>query len=274
MPRRPRRHLTRVSILLTLLLAPGIAAPAETPEAPRGLRTIVLDPGHGGDDLGVVASSGLSERDVASEICRRIARIVSERLGTPRVVITHDREAALDLPGRTSLANGRKGDLLLSIHAAGSARASASGAHVWVMGSGLRVVELSERRLRPRARRLVTGIGAEGADADLRLTPWALAQDEFLPASRALAERISRELAPITGQAPVGELPLAVLGGARMPAVLVEVGHLTHAEDAEHLESDRYRESVAAALFRGFVGLVAPADAAAASPPDPAPDGE
>ena len=132
------------------------------------------------------------------------------------------------------------------------------------MSPGWRVVELSERRLRPRARGLVTGLSAPGTDTDLRLTPWAMAQQEFAPRSRALAESLARHLAEVAGNAPVGEMPLAVLAGARMPAALVEIGFLSGPEE-ERLSSDRYREAIAEALYRGIEGFAGPA----LPPPEP-----
>jgi N-acetylmuramoyl-L-alanine amidase len=233
-----------------------------------GLRTVVLDPGHGGEDLGNVSPAGVSERDVAADVCRRVSRIFSERLGTPRVVLTHDRDVAAGPSARTSLANGRKGDVLVSVHVAASVDADARGARVYAMSPRLRVVELAERRLRPRARALVSGAAGDGPEGDLRLTPWAMAQADRAAQSRALADRLSRELTAVTGEAPVRELPLGVLAGARMPAVLVEVGHLSHAAEEERLKSDRYREALAQAIYRGIVGFFYPGGVGEGGTPD------
>ncbi|MFN7971660.1 MAG: N-acetylmuramoyl-L-alanine amidase [Acidobacteriota bacterium] len=247
---RARRILAVLVVLPSCLMRP--CAAEEAPAAGgRSLRTIVLDAGHGDEDGGVAGPSGTLEKDITADVCRRVARIFSEQLGTQRVVITRDDEG--DVSNRTSLANGSKGNVFVSIHVASSVRADDRGARVYTMSPGLRVVELAERRLRPRARRTISG-GAE-APTDLRLTPWAIAQGEFLAGSAALASRLSAELAEVTGSAPVAELPIAVLSGARMPAVLVEVGFLSNPEEEDRLRSDRYRELLARAVFRGIVGF-------------------
>lgn len=251
-------------------------ATAEAAPAPRGLRTVILDPGHGGDDPGVTASSGLTESEIALDVCRRIHRIFEARLGTQRVVLTRGGDVNLSIASRVSTANGSKGDVLVSIHVAGSAREGAAGPRVYAMSSGLRIVELAERRLRPRARRLLQGqVDVEGG-SDLRLTPWALAQADFAGKSSSLAAAIGRELSSSTGkQAPVATLPLAVLAGARMPAVLVELGHLTNPGEADQLKSSGYRDRLAGAVFRGITSfalpgaLAAQGSAAAAPPADP-----
>lgn len=258
-PARTLRPSRRILFALAITLARGNPCHSEEPAvrsgeplpSSRSLRTVVLDPGHGGEDAGVTGPSGTMEKDIAADICRRTARIFGEQLGTQRVVITRDEEG--DVANRTSLANGSKGNVLVSIHVAFSCRPEEHGARVYTMSPGLRVVELAERRLRPRARRTVRGLTDE--PSDLRLTPWAMAQQEYLGPSQSLAARISAELASIAGTAPIASLPIAVLSGARMPAVLVEVGYLSNPEEEERLRSDRYRELLARAIFRGIVGF-------------------
>ena len=246
-----------------LLLAMAHLALAQEPavRAVSGLRTVILDPGHGGsDDPGVAGKSGISEADIAFDICRRIARNFEERLGTQRVVLTRARDGAPDIPTRTSIANGRKGDVLVSIHVGHGHETGPPGPRIYIMDQTLRVVELAERRLRPRARRLVTGEAPAAHETDLKLTPWTLAQQEWVPRSAALAMSIARELDEQSGsRPPITELPLALLAGARMPAVMIEVGDISQPEDEEALQSDRRREALAQAVFRAINSFGTPA---------------
>ena len=253
-PKVPRRGprsgrlggtLSGVVLLLALLL-PGVASG-------QSLRTVVLDPGHGGEDEGVTAD-GMTEAEITLDICQRVARTFEARLGIQRVVFTRRKGQSPPIAQRTSIANGAKGDVLVSIHVAHSPLASRSGVDVYVMSPDLRVVELAERRLRPRSMGPVTGVNR--TQGDVRLTPWALAQKELIPKSRSLGMAVARELSE--GAPTIRPLPLAVLAGARMPAVLVEIGYLSNPEEAAHLGKAAHRQRIAEAIFRGIVSFASP----------------
>lgn len=243
--------------------------PPPLPEVARGLRTVVVDPGHGGDDPGVTGPLGLTEAEIVLDVGRRLEKIFEARLGVQRIVLTRAGDANVGIASRISTANGSKGDVLVSLHVAGSVRPEAAGPRVYSMGAGLRIVELAERRLRPRARRLLAGqVEAEGS-TDLRLTPWALAQQEYAARSAGLAASVARELRESTGHdVPVSAQPLAILAGTRMPAVLVELGYLTNPEEEGLFKRGDHRGKLAGALFRGITSFALPGALAAQDRPE------
>lgn len=243
----PKPRAPAIRLVIAAMILSGTA------EA-QSLRTVVLDPGHGAEDLGVETSDGMNESEIAMDICRRIARTFEARLGIQRVVFTRRKGQNPPIGDRTSIANGAKGDVFVSVHVSHSPLASASGVRVYAMSPELRVVELAERRLRPRSFGPVTGEGR--VQGDVRLTPWALAQREIIPRSRALGVALARELPG--GEPRVTELPMAVLAGARMPAVLVEIGHAGNSEDAALLNKGSHRQRIAEAIFRGIVSFTSP----------------
>ena len=138
-PRRrpsPRRHRqpSRRSAQPSPAQPPATPAPAP-PGAPAppvlelplpgqttpSLRTIVIDPGHGGDDAGVVGAAGTKEKDVALAVARRLKSTIETRLGA-RVLLTRDDDRRVALDDRSALANNNKADLFLSLHANASFR--------------------------------------------------------------------------------------------------------------------------------------------------------
>jgi N-acetylmuramoyl-L-alanine amidase len=99
---------------------PPPAAPAVDPlPAPlpsTGVRTIVIDPGHGGDEAGARGAAGILEKDVTLAIARRLRTMIESRLGL-RVFLTRDDDRAMTLDDRAAYANSQRADVFISIHA-------------------------------------------------------------------------------------------------------------------------------------------------------------
>ncbi len=247
--------------------APGVSPPGvpkATAEALRGLRTIVIDPGHGGEETGAQGPAGALEKDIALQIARRLKALLVNNLGL-QVFMTRERDEFLDLDARTAIANNYKADLFLSIHANASRTRSAAGTEVYF---------LSYQASDEESRRVAQSEGGlpqlDSGTSDLALILWDMAQAEHLEGSSALASRIQEELA-LARSAPgrgVKQAPFRVLVGAAMPAVLVEVAFISNPEEEKLLVSDAFQNKVAAALLRGIAryrqerfGAAAPAQA-------------
>jgi len=113
---------------------PGTAiAPVPAPAAdPPGIRTIVIDPGHGGKESGAVGPGGLLEKDATLAIARRLATALERRLNT-RVVLTRTSDELVTLDSRTAIANQYKADLFLSIHLNASLIQGAHGSETYFL---------------------------------------------------------------------------------------------------------------------------------------------
>ena len=104
--------------------------PAIVPTAPS-LRTLVIDAGHGGDDLGAKGAGGTTEKDVTLAVARRLKGAVEARLGL-RVLMTRDDDRAVAVSDRTAMANNSKADMFISLHVNSSFRDAVAGATVYV----------------------------------------------------------------------------------------------------------------------------------------------
>jgi N-acetylmuramoyl-L-alanine amidase len=224
------------------------AAPPETAGAP-GIRTVVIDPGHGGGEVGAMGPGGTLEKDVTLAIARKLRAGLVNTLGL-QAFLTRDRDQELPLDDRAAYANNYKADLFVSIHANAS---RATGAH------GSEVYFLSYHATDDDSRRVASIEGeaaARGGPAggDLALILWDMAQTEHLEESSALASRLQEELAEVTGSQGRGvkQAPFRVLVGASMPAVLVEVAFISNSEEEKLLTSDAYQAKIASALARGI----------------------
>lgn len=227
------------------LLEPSPSAPPPDPlPEPRSSDSllpeggVVLDPGHGGADLGVHVSAGVLEKDLTL----RLARMVQQRLDPQGkgVRLTRQRDFGLDVEQRSAVANFYRAGAYLSLHVGGSLIPSSQGPVVYV------------HRGRPQAGAsaipaTLTSLMDRGLEGELMA--WHRAQEPFLQSSRRLAEELQQELNALFGtQNPVVEAPLAALEGVAAPAVLVEVGFLTNEEDRNGLVSASFQEQIAAAL--------------------------
>ncbi|UCE85861.1 MAG: N-acetylmuramoyl-L-alanine amidase [Deltaproteobacteria bacterium] len=229
--------------------------PAPGPPSARGLPqvagladTVVLDPGHGGRDPGAIGVGGLREKDVTL----RLARILRPRLEARgfAVVLTRNHDETVDLEERTAIAEGAGGDLFVSLHMNAAPRRDVRGIETYYLD------ESAERQsLRVAARE--NGTSPSKVDA-LQRTITELYLSEVSNESAALANLVQTEMVRglAARYARVDDLgvkkgPFYVLFLAHMPSILIEVGFLTHREEARRLRDDAYLELVAERIAAG-----------------------
>jgi N-acetylmuramoyl-L-alanine amidase len=226
--------------------------PAAPPPPPKPAITIVLDPGHGGGETGAIGPGGLQEKEVTLQIARRLAAAIPKVVAS-RVVLTRDSDSAISLDDRTSLANHEKANLFLSLHANSSRATGAHGSETYYLS-----LEASDRLSEEVAHREnqapggAPPVGSAAANPDLDFILWDLAQSAHINESSRLAEAIQTQLNVVskTENRGIKQAPFRVLSGATMPAVLVEVGFISHPEEEKQLRSAAFQESVADAIAK------------------------
>jgi N-acetylmuramoyl-L-alanine amidase len=217
------------------------------------LRLIVLDPGHGGHDTGAVGPSGLAEKEVVLDVTRRVARMLEENLGL-KVAMTRGTDTFIPLRDRTNFANKNRADLFVSIHANAHPRSISEGVETYFLSS-----EATDREARQLAAaengvvQLETPMARQKADV-LKTILWDLAQSEFQQESSFLAETVQDSMTKSLRLVNRGvkQAGFYVLGGAAMPAILIEVGFLTNPKEEKKLASSEHREAAARAIFAGL----------------------
>jgi N-acetylmuramoyl-L-alanine amidase len=227
--------------------APGVTGdlPVFGGAARPTIRTIVIDPGHGGDDTGVKGAAGALEKDVALSVARRLKAAIEGRLGM-RALLTREDSNRVDADGRAAIANNNKADLFISLHANGSPRATLRGAVVYTLSLD-RVGE--DARRQSEADRAVLQVFGGGA-REVALVEWELAQAAHLDGSNAFAGIVDQKLRTAAGLPSVTlqRVPMRNLAGTNMPAVLIEMGYLSNADEEKLLTSSEFQNSIAVAL--------------------------
>jgi N-acetylmuramoyl-L-alanine amidase len=233
--------------------APG--APAEPTAvlpfdaAATGIRTIVIDAGHGGDETGARGPNGTQEKDVTLSVARQLKASIEARLGL-RVLMTRDADATVGLDERAALANNNKADLFVSIHANASVSSQASGAEVFYLS----LDEYGERARRD-AQPEVTSIPGMSGEKQIELLLWDMAQARHLEDSAMLATFVEQQLrarVPMSARA-IQQAPFRVLVGANMPAVLVELGFVTNPTEEAKLTSPDHQGRLTQAIYDAIV---------------------
>jgi N-acetylmuramoyl-L-alanine amidase len=209
------------------------------------VRTIVIDPGHGGEDNGVKGAGGALEKDVALSVARRVKSTIESRLGM-RVLLTHEEGTRVDADGRAAIANNNKADLFISLHANGSPRATVRGAVIFTLSLD-RVGE--DARRQSQADKAVLPVFG-GGSREVSLVEWELAQAAHLDGSNAFAGIVDQKLRTTAGLPSVmlQRAPMRSLAGTNMPALLIEMGYLSNPEEERMLTSNDFQNRIALAL--------------------------
>jgi N-acetylmuramoyl-L-alanine amidase len=215
------------------------ATPGPVPVAPEAAQvthpraTVVIDPGHGGDDRGAALSAALAEKDVTLVWARRL-RAALDQKGIPATLL-RDADTALTSDQRAVAANAARPLVFITLHAGAT-------------GSGVRVYTAHLGESAPR-----TG----------SFLPWDTAQSAFLDGSRALAGSVVAEITK--REIPVAAAPVLLRPLNHIAAAAIAIEIMPPASDVAGLTSAAYQQTVCAAIAEGVAGSTKPVGSPASS---------
>jgi N-acetylmuramoyl-L-alanine amidase len=235
-------------LLLTLVLAPAAAF---------ALPRVVLDPGHGGEKDGAHGVKQ-KEKDLALQLAHRLRKAL---LGTAEVILTREDDRDLSLSRRVEISNQERADLFVSLHANSMpTRRSRRRTH------GVETYFLSLQATGEQAQRTVAsengeeGLAVRSADGDaLSFILQDLARQGAHQDASRLAQAVHPRLVEATGAQDRGvqQAPFFVLAGVEAPAILVEVGYITHPTEGPRLAEGAYQDKVVGAIAAGVKAFLA-----------------
>ena len=242
--------------------APGLGGAGVAGVMGLQVRTIVVDPGHGGRDPGAVGPGGLQEKDVTLDVARRLRDRLAAA-GDYRVLLTRADDRAVSLADRVAFANDAGADLYVSVHVNALPDPSLAPVETYFFG-----VEAD-----PAARALARAGNAGGgfSVAQFNEAVRRAGMTVKLQESRALAGAVQAALVEggaVSARADWGAkpAPFAVLLHTEAPAILAEITALSHPAEEGRLRTAERRGAIAAALERGVLaylrGSSPPPDAA------------
>jgi N-acetylmuramoyl-L-alanine amidase len=227
-------------------------APAR-PKVTR-MATIVIDPGHGGEDPGARGRLGSREKDITLIIAKRLKTLIDAE-PEMRAVLTRDADFYVPLQVRVDKARRVKADLFVSVHADAFIKPHARGSSVFA---------LSDRRASSEAARwlakkeneadLIGGVNIDIKDKYLAQTLLDLSQTATIDHSLRLGSAVLGELGQVNTlhKARVEQASFAVLKSPDVPSILVETAFISNPEEEKRLNDDAYQEQLARAILGGI----------------------
>jgi N-acetylmuramoyl-L-alanine amidase len=211
---------------------------------------IVIDAGHGGHDQGTQGPHGLLEKELVLDVAQRVGKLVEERMNA-EVIYTRSDDTFVPLEGRTAIANQKKADLFLSIHANSSPYPRIAGMETFYLN-----FTDSKDALDVAARE---NASSQKSIFELQDIIQKITLHEKLDESREFAGRIQSSLFALSARNIPGQknrgikkAPFVVLIGASMPSVLAEIGFLSNPREESLLKKSDYRQKLAESLYRGI----------------------
>jgi N-acetylmuramoyl-L-alanine amidase len=213
------------------------------------IQRVVIDPGHGGHDQGTEGPHGLLEKDLVLDLSQRLGKLIEDHMGA-EVIYTRTDDTFIPLEGRTALANEKKADLFLSIHANSSPVPRITGVETYYLS----LTDSKEAK----------DVAARENDSsqlsvfELRDLVQKIELNDKVQESREFASRIQSAMFAFSARSfpseknrGVKKAPFVVLIGAHMPSVLAEIGFLSNPREEALLKRPDYRQKLADALYRG-----------------------
>ena len=243
----------RILLLLTTLFV-LLATAAQSENHPYGVRVVVLDAGHGGNDPGAVYG-GLREKDITLKVVLRLGKMIEQGMPGVKVVYTRKTDKALaptkveDLQKRADIANKAEGDLFISVHVNAARSTTARGVETLIMGESPKEQRYNENALFESNRDDLLDMSDERQAAIIRAYIQNL-QFTYGEYSETMARCIQKnyQQAGYTSRGVKPQL-LRVLYATNMPGVLTEIGFLSNKEDMAYLKSDKGLNRIVQSIY-------------------------
>jgi N-acetylmuramoyl-L-alanine amidase len=233
---------------------PNLNATSLARQLGLGVRTVVIDPGHGGADPGTIGRSGLQEKSINLGVALALKKLLKDKAGID-AVLTRESDIGVGLEDRTVIANQKRADLFISIH---------SNAHRDRKRGGVETFFLNVS-LDPSVVELAAGENATSTKniGEMKSILEKIVQNSKVQESHNLAVSIQKNLVKSLAKDLPGIKDLGVKGGpfwvligGEMPSVLVEISHLSNAREEAKLKTAKYRDLAAEGIFNGIMEYI------------------
>ncbi|MDR1581892.1 MAG: N-acetylmuramoyl-L-alanine amidase [Prevotellaceae bacterium] len=248
-----------LKILLILIVPLNLYSQDGSEKMPSGLRTIVIDPGHGGKDPGALGKK-VYEKTINLAVALHLGKLIEEWFPDVKVLYTRTQDVFVELIERSNLANSNNADLFISIHANAieNEKDKTSGNETYIMGvhkseDNLRIAIFENSSIKFEDNYETTYDGFDPSDPESYIM-FSLMQDEYLEQSLKMAELIQEEFqnGPVTKDRGVKQDGFLVLWKTAAPSVLIELGFISHPEEELTMMDEDNQRKMAECIFKAF----------------------
>ena len=243
--------------LALLFLVPAIICTSFYPRpAKYRLKTIVLDAGHGGKDPGTHGKK-TKEKDVTLAVVLKLGKLLKAKYPDVKILYTRMTDNFIELHERAAIANRNNADLFISIHC-NSGPAHVCGSETYAMGlhtseGNLRVAK-RENAVVLKEENYLQKYGGFDPSSPMAHIFFANVQNAYLDRSLSLAQKVENQFQNQDGKKSRGvkQAGFIVLWKTAMPAVLIELGYLTHAKEEKVLHGSEGQDEAAKSIFKAI----------------------
>jgi N-acetylmuramoyl-L-alanine amidase len=247
-----------ILILFCILIssAGSVSMHSDRKVAPSGLKTVVIDPGHGGKDPGAIGKV-LKEKDLVLSVSLKLGSLIKKNFPDVKVVYTRDKDEFVELYQRAKIANTNNADLFISIHANAVESTAPYGVETFVLGLHKTEAQKDVAERENATIYLEDDKGDKYKDFDMSpdaIIARSIMLKVFLDQSIHFASLVQNEFKALgRSDRGVKQAGFLVLFKTTVPAVLVELGFLSNPTEEKYLNSAEGQQNLANALFDAFV---------------------
>ena len=247
-------------IAVFVLACTAHAMPQKSVSDANMVGTVVLDAGHGGKDPGNLGTKRYktTEKDVALAVTLLVGKYINENLPEVKVMYTREDDRFIELMERNNIANRNKADVFISIHCNANKSTDPHGCETYVMGlhkteANMRVAMKENESILLEADHALKYDGYDPNDPESMIA-LSLRQNAYLDHSLLLSSLVQAQFKDRVSRVDRGvkQAGFLVISYTTMPAVLIELGFLTNANEEDFLQGDQGQDYMASAIYRAF----------------------
>ncbi|MDD2386080.1 MAG: N-acetylmuramoyl-L-alanine amidase [Bacteroidales bacterium] len=251
-----QKNMNIIFLMAFAIIMPISLLKAQAPDKSK-IRTVVIDPGHGGTDPGAVGKIS-KEKDIALDISLKFGKMIEDKYKDVKVIYTRTDDSFVELYKRAKIANDNNADLFICVHVNASTSSSPYGAETFVMGlhvndANLKVAKLENSVILQEDNYEEQYAGFDPNDPENHII-FSLFQNANLTQSLFFAGKVQDEIRDKIKRFDRGvkQAGFLVLWRTTMPSVLVELGFISNPEEEKYLNSAEGKNNLAMALFDAF----------------------
>ncbi|OIP01355.1 MAG: hypothetical protein AUJ98_04660 [Bacteroidetes bacterium CG2_30_33_31] len=249
--------MKRLILIFGIIIFSGINYRFIVPQDPYRITVVVIDAGHGGHDPGALGKNS-KEKNIALNVALKFGHYIELNFKDVKVIFTRQTDEFIELYRRAQIANQANADLFISIHCNSNESSKASGTEAWIMGlhkssANLRVAQTENASILLEANH-DEKYNNFNPNSPASYISFSLFQSAFRDQSIDFATKVESEFKTNAQRLDRGvkEAGFLVLWKTAMPAILIETGFISNAEEEKYLNSEQGQNQLAASIFKAF----------------------